>query len=189
VKFGPIIARRLQRYRSRPSDRWHLDEMVVRIAGKRMYLWSGGRPRGRDPRCAGSTQARQALRPQSDSQAAEKTRFRAKGGDNPISCAPTALPSTTSGWRPTMNRSFARTIGPKLAPGGMMTRAQDAALQIGSICPTLSQCAFRPVQQLQRSALSRLPVDAADLQSGSHGAVAERYCRGMSRLCSSFRLS
>jgi transposase-like protein len=23
----------------RPSDRWHLDEMVVRIAGERMYLW------------------------------------------------------------------------------------------------------------------------------------------------------
>src|SRR6202043_2712202 len=23
----------------RPSDRWHLDEMVVRIAGKRTYLW------------------------------------------------------------------------------------------------------------------------------------------------------
>jgi len=23
----------------RPSDRWHLDEMVVRIAGKHMYLW------------------------------------------------------------------------------------------------------------------------------------------------------
>src|SRR5207237_300311 len=23
----------------RPSCRWHLDEMVVRIAGKRMYLW------------------------------------------------------------------------------------------------------------------------------------------------------
>jgi putative transposase len=22
-----------------PGDRWHLDEMVVRIAGKRMYLW------------------------------------------------------------------------------------------------------------------------------------------------------
>src|SRR3984957_20287617 len=39
VKFGPIIARRLRRCRPRPSDRWHLDEMVVRIAGKRMYLW------------------------------------------------------------------------------------------------------------------------------------------------------
>jgi putative transposase len=39
VKFGPIIARRLRRCRPRPSDRWHLDEMVVRIAGRRMYLW------------------------------------------------------------------------------------------------------------------------------------------------------
>jgi transposase-like protein len=39
LKFGPGIARRLRRCRPRPSDRWHLDEMVVRIAGKRMYLW------------------------------------------------------------------------------------------------------------------------------------------------------
>src|ERR1700751_218668 len=39
LKFGPVIARRLRRCRPRPSDRWHLDEMVVRIAGKRMYLW------------------------------------------------------------------------------------------------------------------------------------------------------
>jgi putative transposase len=39
LKFGPAIARQLRRCRPRPSDRWHLDEMVVRIAGKRMYLW------------------------------------------------------------------------------------------------------------------------------------------------------
>jgi transposase-like protein len=39
LKFGPGIARRLRRSRPSPSDRWHLDEMVVRIAGKRMYLW------------------------------------------------------------------------------------------------------------------------------------------------------
>jgi putative transposase len=39
LKFGPSIARRLRRHRPRPSDRWHLDEMVVRIAGRRMYLW------------------------------------------------------------------------------------------------------------------------------------------------------
>src|SRR6267378_5762803 len=39
LKFGPMIARRLRQRRPRPSDRWHLDEMVVRIAGKRMYLW------------------------------------------------------------------------------------------------------------------------------------------------------
>ena len=39
LKFGPVIAQRLRRHRPRPSDRWHLDEMVVRIAGKRTYLW------------------------------------------------------------------------------------------------------------------------------------------------------
>ena len=38
-KFGSVIARRLRQRRPRPSDRWHLDEMVVRIAGRRMYLW------------------------------------------------------------------------------------------------------------------------------------------------------
>src|SRR5947199_937307 len=39
LKFGPAIARRLRQRRPRPSNRWHLDEMVVRIAGKRTYLW------------------------------------------------------------------------------------------------------------------------------------------------------
>jgi putative transposase len=39
IKFGPIIARNLRHRRACPSDRWHLDEMVVRIAGRRMYLW------------------------------------------------------------------------------------------------------------------------------------------------------
>src|SRR5260370_3817910 len=39
LKFGFRIARRLRRRRPRPSDRWHLDEMVVRIAGRQMYLW------------------------------------------------------------------------------------------------------------------------------------------------------
>src|ERR1700686_1807640 len=39
LKFGPMIAKRLRRSRPRPSDRWHLDEMVVRIAGRHMYLW------------------------------------------------------------------------------------------------------------------------------------------------------
>ena len=39
LKFGPSIARGLRRRRPRPSNRWHLDEMVVRIAGRQMYLW------------------------------------------------------------------------------------------------------------------------------------------------------
>ncbi|MEJ2122454.1 MAG: IS6 family transposase [Alphaproteobacteria bacterium] len=39
LKFGPEFARRLRRQRPRPSSRWHLDELVVRIGDKRMYLW------------------------------------------------------------------------------------------------------------------------------------------------------
>ena len=32
LKFGPMIARKLRQSRGRPSDRWHLDEMMIRIA-------------------------------------------------------------------------------------------------------------------------------------------------------------
>src|SRR5215210_7995232 len=39
VKFGPSFARNLRRLRPRPADTWHLDEMVVSIQGRRMYLW------------------------------------------------------------------------------------------------------------------------------------------------------
>ena len=39
IKFGPLIARRLKRRRPAPSPRWHLDEMVCWIGGRRMYLW------------------------------------------------------------------------------------------------------------------------------------------------------
>jgi len=39
LKFGPAFARNLRRLRPRPADTWHLDEMVVSIQGRRMYLW------------------------------------------------------------------------------------------------------------------------------------------------------
>ncbi len=38
LTFGPAIARRLRARRPKPHSRWHLDEMVVRIGGKKMYL-------------------------------------------------------------------------------------------------------------------------------------------------------
>src|SRR5688500_5383673 len=39
LKFGRLYAWNLRRGRPRPSDQWHLDEMVVMIDGRRMYLW------------------------------------------------------------------------------------------------------------------------------------------------------
>ena len=39
LKFGIGTAKTLRSARVNPSARWHLDEMVIRIRGTRMYLW------------------------------------------------------------------------------------------------------------------------------------------------------
>ena len=39
LKFGQAFAQNLRRSRPKSTGRWHLDEMVVTIGGKRMWLW------------------------------------------------------------------------------------------------------------------------------------------------------
>src|SRR5471030_3243906 len=39
LKFGRLFAKNLRRSRPEPTRRWHLHEMVVKISGKRMWLW------------------------------------------------------------------------------------------------------------------------------------------------------
>jgi transposase-like protein len=39
LKFGSVIAANLRRTRPKPSDHWHLDEMVIVIRRKRYWLW------------------------------------------------------------------------------------------------------------------------------------------------------
>src|SRR3954454_12913820 len=39
LKFGPAYARRLRRKAPSRRDIWHLDEVVVTIAGKKHWLW------------------------------------------------------------------------------------------------------------------------------------------------------
>ena len=39
VKLGPLIAHVLRRRQPRPGDVWHLDEVVVKIAGRSYWLW------------------------------------------------------------------------------------------------------------------------------------------------------
>jgi putative transposase len=38
-KFGQTFAYRLRRRRPRPGDKWHRDEVFIRIQGVRHYLW------------------------------------------------------------------------------------------------------------------------------------------------------
>ncbi len=40
-KFGQTYANGLRRRRPCPGDKWHLDEMFIRINGKQHYLWRG----------------------------------------------------------------------------------------------------------------------------------------------------
>ena len=39
AKFGQTYANGLRRRRPRPGDRWHLDEVFIKIGGKTHYLW------------------------------------------------------------------------------------------------------------------------------------------------------
>ena len=39
LKFGPSIAANIRRSRPRPSNHWHLDEMVISIRGDKYWLW------------------------------------------------------------------------------------------------------------------------------------------------------
>src|SRR6476620_11163709 len=39
AKFGQAYANQLRRRRSRPGDKWHLDEVFIRISGTQHYLW------------------------------------------------------------------------------------------------------------------------------------------------------
>lgn len=39
LKFGQAYADALRRRRPRPGDRWHMDEVFIKINGERQYLW------------------------------------------------------------------------------------------------------------------------------------------------------
>ena len=38
-RFGRLFANKLKRRRPRPGDKWHLDEVFIRVRGKLHYLW------------------------------------------------------------------------------------------------------------------------------------------------------
>src|ERR1700730_2417169 len=72
LKFGPVIARRLRRRRPRPSDRWHLDEMVCSDRRQADVPLACRRLRGRRPRRAGTESPRQPGGVTADAQASQK---------------------------------------------------------------------------------------------------------------------
>ncbi len=39
LKFGQAFANAIRRRRPQPGDKWHLDEVVITIGGKKPWLW------------------------------------------------------------------------------------------------------------------------------------------------------
>ena len=172
LKFGPVIARRLRRRRPRPSDRWQLDELVVRIAGKRMYLWRAVDHEGEvlDVLVQCRRDSRAALR--------LMRKLLKKQGFVPKLLVTDKLRSYGSAFRqlqltcPHKQGLRKNNRAENSASACTATRTQDAAIQIGAICPALPQRACRRSQHLLPSTPSRLAINAPDLSSRSDERMA-----------------
>jgi putative transposase len=181
LKFGPAIARRLRRRRPRPSNRWHLDEMVVRIAGKRMYLWRAVDHEGEilDMLVQRRRDTRAALR--------LMRKLLKRQGFAPKLLVTDKLRSYAAAFRRLRltcrhEQGFRKNNrGGEFASGGPTTRAQAAAVQVGSIRPALPERVRCGSQHLQLSTPPHLPTHTVDLPSRSGRTLARRRRSGMTR--------
>ena len=181
LKFGPAIARRLRRRRPRPSDRWHLDEMVVRIAGKRMYLWRAVDHEGEvlDMLVQRRRDTRAALR--------LMRKLLKKQGFAPKLLVTDKLRSYAAAFRRLrltcpheqgLRKNNRAENSHQAVP---TTRAQTAAVQVGPIRPALPKPARCGSQHLQLSTTPYLPIHTAELPSRSGRTVARCRRSGMTR--------
>jgi len=169
LKFGPAIARRLRQRRLKPTAYWHLDEMVVQIAGKRMYLWravdSEGEvldivvQGGRD-KAAALKLMRQLLKKQGFAPTVVVTD---KLRSYAAAFAELGLAADHERGLRQNNREF-RT--------GPPARAKDAAVQVSRFCSALPRHACRRPQHVQCSTPSDLPPHAAPRPSRGDAAMA-----------------
>jgi hypothetical protein len=182
-KFGRAFARNLRRSRPRPTATWHLDEMVVRIGGERMFLWRAVDSEGevldmlvqkrRNPGGGGKALAQAAPRARDPARGdhhrrAELIRGRNQGA-RPLASPP---PRSASREQP----------GGELAPAATKTRAGRPTVQVARLRPAVRFNSCRGLQRLQRPASPDLPPNAAPLSARSVEHVADRDCRGLMKL-------
>jgi hypothetical protein len=170
LKFGPIIARNLRENRPKPYTRWHLDEMVVSIAGRQMYMWravdSEGevleilvQPQGRGIAAAPQTPSSPGFR--SDSYRHRQAEILWGG------------PSRN--WLLGLARARTARQQPRgeLASAGSTTRTKDARLQISQICSALRFGPCGRLQHVQCSTAFDEPSDASTV-SNRRASILER---------------
>src|SRR5262249_59726524 len=107
------------------------------------------RSRGRGPRYVSSASARHSGSAAADAQAAYETRLRAEiAGHRQTAILRLRVPASATELSARAGIAGEQS-GRKLASGGTTTRAQDAAVQVGSLRPAFSQYARRRSQHLQ----------------------------------------
>ena len=164
IKFGPLIARRLRKLRPGPSPRWHLDEMVWSIGGKRMYLWRAVDDEGeildvivqarRDKVAAVKLPATPVAKPAGQAGSVHH------GRSGVIRCSPWLVTPTASA---SARAAARKQQGRGLTSAYPKTRAEHAALQEPSLHPTLPHYPRRRLQYLLHPTSPHQPCDAPDL--------------------------
>src|SRR5262252_1399067 len=84
-KFGQPFANRIRRRLPRAGDKWHLDEVVLRIAGVKHWLWRAVDQTWR-ARCSGPTPTRQTSGEAVVAQAVEEADATATRHDHRQTC-------------------------------------------------------------------------------------------------------
>ncbi len=112
LKFGHVYAKEIRLRRPRPSERWHLDEVFLRIGGRIHYLWRAVDDEGEVLDII--------VQPRRDRKAALKLlrRLLKRQGmclmpSSPIDFDPMVPRCAISIWLIVMSPAGARTIGPK----------------------------------------------------------------------------
>ncbi len=148
LKFGSIIAANLRRPRPRPSDHWHLDEMVIVIQKKRYWLWRAVDNEGEVldflvQRRRNAKAARKLM----------KKLLKKQDRDGQASVIPFGLPS----YRPcgrTRSRFEGQQQSRKLSSAGSAAGAQATEVQVTRLGATLPQHPFCDLQHFLSPASS-----------------------------------
>ena len=169
-KFGASFADSLRRRRPRPRDKWHMDEVFIRIQGVQHYLWRAVDQEGvvldiscRPARC----QRREALL----QAAAEGSAIRPASDRDRQAAELWRRSASTTSRRRAPTKPISEQSGRELASADAPTRAADATVQIvrtsarlplrsflhlrplpSKSTPTCSPCLSRdPVRTLSKS--------------------------------------